>query len=91
MYYLLELIPDDDMYLFFDKRHEREFPNNKYLKSHDSKQESKDIIYLDKNNLYGYVMSEFLPTNGFSWIDPKQFHLKKYTSNSSNGCVLEVD
>ena len=27
--------------------------NNKYLKSYDSKQESKHIIYLDANNLYG--------------------------------------
>ena len=25
---------------------------NKYLKSHDQKQESKHIIYLDANNLY---------------------------------------
>ena len=25
------------------------------------------------------------------WIDPKKFDLNKYTSNSSNGCVPEVD
>ena len=25
------------------------------------------------------------------WIDPKEFDLNKYTSNSSKGCVLEVD
>ena len=30
---------------------------NKYLKSYDPKQQSKDIIYLDANNLYGYAMS----------------------------------
>ena len=34
--------------------------NNKCLKSYDSKQESKHIIYLDKNNLYGYTKSNFL-------------------------------
>ena len=34
--------------------------NNKYLKSYDSKQESKHI-YLDANKLYGYAMSKFLP------------------------------
>ena len=45
--------------------------NNKYLKSYDSKQESKDIIYLHTNNLYDYAMSKFLPTSGFKWIDPK--------------------
>ena len=36
-------------------------------------------------------MSKFLPTNRFKWIDPKEFNLKKYTSNSSKGCALEVD
>ena len=38
---------------------------NKYLKSYDPKQESKHIIYLDANNLYGYVISKFLPTSEF--------------------------
>ena len=61
------------------------------MKSYDPKQESKHIIYLDANNLYGYAMSKFLPTIGFKWIDPKEFHLNKCTSNSSKGCVLEVD
>ena len=28
--------------------------NNKYLKSYHPKQESKHIIYLQENNLYGY-------------------------------------
>ena len=36
-------------------------------------------------------MSKLLPTSGFKWIDPKEFDLNKYTSNSSKGCVLEVD
>ena len=37
------------------------------------------------------VMSKFLATSDFKWIDPKEFGLNKYTSNSSKGCVLEVD
>ena len=65
--------------------------NNKYLKSYDPKQESKHIKYLGAKNLCGYAMSKFLLTSGFKWIDPKEFHLNKYTSNSSKGCVLEVD
>ena len=36
-------------------------------------------------------MSKFLPGSGFKWIDPKEFDLNKYTSNSSKGYVLEVD
>ena len=70
----LELIPDLDMYIFFEKgkrggvsyisnRYSK--ANNKYLKSYDPKQESKHIIYLDANNLYVYAMSKFLPTSSF--------------------------
>ena len=65
--------------------------SNTYLKSYHPKQESKHIIYLEANNLYGYAMSKYLPRNGFKWIDPNDFDLNKYTSNSSKGCVLEVD
>ena len=36
-------------------------------------------------------MPKFLSANGFKWIDPKEFHLNNYTSNSSKGCVFEVD
>ena len=36
-------------------------------------------------------MSKFLPTSDFKWRDPKEFDLNKYNSNSSKGCVLEVD
>ena len=61
------------------------------MKSYDPKQESKHVIYLDWNNLYDYAMSKFLLTNGFEWIDPKEFDLNKYTSNSPKGCVLEAD
>ena len=36
-------------------------------------------------------MSKFLPTSSFKWINPKEFDLNKYTSNSSKGRVLEFD
>ena len=96
----LELIPDPDMYTFFKKgtrggiyhisdRYNK--TNNKYLKSYDPQQESKHIVYLDVNNFYGHAISKFLPARGFKWIDPKEFGLNKYTSNSSKECVLEVD
>ena len=41
--------------------------------------------------MHGYTVSKFLLTSGFKWIDPKEFDLNKYTSNSSKGCVLEID
>ena len=96
----IEIISGLDMYIFFKKgtrggiscifnRYSK--VNNKYLKSYNPKQESKHIIYLDANNLYGYAMWKLLPISRFKWIDPKQFHLNKYTTNSSKGCVPEVD
>ena len=45
--------------------------NNKYLKSYDTKQESKHIISLDGNDSYGYAISKFLPKGEFKWIDRK--------------------
>ena len=60
------------------------------MKSYDPKEESK-LIYLDAINLYGYTMSKFLPTCGFTWTDPHEFDWNEYTSNSSKGCVLKVD
>ena len=36
-------------------------------------------------------MSKFLPTSGSKWIDANESDLNKYASNSSKGCVLEVD
>ena len=39
--------------------------SNRYLKSYDPKQESKQIIYLDTNNLHGYAMSKLqVDSNG---------------------------
>ena len=37
----------------------------KYFKSYDPKQESKQFIYWDTNNFYGYAMSKFLPKSEF--------------------------
>ena len=63
----LELISDIDMHLFIEeglgggiaKRHSK--ANNKYMKCHDGNKESKFMMYLDANNLYGWAMSQYLP------------------------------
>ena len=78
-----ELISDAVMYLLFEKGMGSEVfyisrrysqVNNKYLNSYDPKQEPKHI-YLDSNNLYGYVMSKFLSTGKFKWSDPNDLDL----------------
>ena len=64
----LELISDNDMYLFLEKevrggmsyiakRYSKD--NNKYMKLYNSKPKT-DIMYLDANNLHGSAMSQYL-------------------------------
>ena len=86
----LELIPDPDMYIFFEIgtrggvsyiSNRCSKANNKGFKFYHPKQESKHNIYLEVNNLYGYAMAKFFPTNEFKWIDLKVFDPKKYTTN----------
>ena len=66
----LEKISDIDKYLFIEKgsrggisyiakRHAK--ANNKYMSDYNSEEPSKFIPYLDKNNLYGWAVSEYLP------------------------------
>ena len=95
----LELIIDSEMYKFFEKGTKGGIdiflidiakPKINIL-SLLTQNKNPNIKYLEANNLYGYAMSKFLPTSGFKWIDPKQFDLNEYTSNSSKGCVFEVD
>ena len=30
-------------------------------------------MYLDANNLYGWAMSQYLPTGGFRWMTEKKY------------------
>ena len=68
----LDLISDANMYLFFEKGMTGGVfyickiyskTNSEYLKSYDSKQEARPIIYLDANSLQCYAMFKFLPTS----------------------------
>jgi len=74
----LELLSDADMVLMIEKgirggvsmiskRYAK--ANNKYMKNYDKTQKSLFIKYLDANNLYGWAMSEKLPTHGFRWMN----------------------
>ena len=99
----LELMVDIDMFQFIEKgmrggisyianRYGK--ANNKYMKNYDEKTPSKYIMYLDANNLYGWAMSQYLPTGNFKWLSQNQIektNLGKYTENSKKGLILEVD
>ena len=96
----LELISDVDMFLFIEKgmrggisyianRYGK--ANNKYMKNNNPEEASKYIAYLDANNLYGWAMSQYLPTGGFKWLTEEEVDLSKYNDESEKGLVLEVD
>ena len=60
--------------------------NNKYMENYDKSKPSKYIQYLDANNLYGWAMSQKMPTHGFKWM--KDTEIKDWKKHS---CILEVD
>ncbi len=99
----LELMVDIDMFIFIEKgmrggvsyianRYGK--ANNKYMKKYDEGELSKYIMYLDANNLYGWAMSQYLPTGGFKWLTQKQINkinLASYKEDGNKGLILEVD
>ena len=99
----LELMTDIDMFQFMElslrggisyiaNRYGK--ANNKYMKQYDEKAPSKYIMYLDANNLYGWAMSQYLPTGEFRWMTQKQIDktdLAKYNEDGKKGLILEVD
>ena len=68
--------------------------NNKYMKEYNEKALSKYIMYLDANNLYGWAMSQYLPTGNFKWMrdkEIKRIDLGKYKADGKKGLILEDD
>ena len=105
----LQLLSDYDMLMMFErgirggithisKRYAE--ANNKYMKNYNPEKESSYIQYLDANNLYGWAMSQNLPTHGFKWmknitLEKVDEILEKANHSMSNlgrkGYIFEVD
>ena len=66
--------------------------NNKYMGDRfEPKSESSYLQYLDANNLYGWAMSQPLPTGGFKWVDVNPNKISELTTRTDKGYILEVD
>ena len=65
------------------------------MKNYDKDMVSSYLEYLDRNNLYGWAMSQKLPVNGFEWVEElsqfKEDFIKNYDEDSNKGYFLEVD
>ena len=102
----LELLLDPDMLLMFERGirggitqsvHRWAAANNPYMGSeYDPSHPTKYLQYLDANNLYGWAMSQPLPTGGFHWVDLDESNGFKHVVDElakckDHGYVLEVD
>ena len=96
----LELMSDVDMFLFIEKGMRGGISyianrygkgNNKYMENYNPEESSKYIMYLDANNLYGWAMSQYLPTGGFKWLNEEEVDLSKLDDESKKGLILEVN
>ena len=97
----LEKISDIDQYLFIEKgtrggvsyiakRYAK--ANNKYMSDYESNKPSTFITYLDKNNLYGWAMSEYLPYGEFERLkNVVELDVMSINEKSDVGYILEVD
>ena len=99
----LELIIDVHMYQIIEKgmrggvsyiANQYGKANNKYMNKYDEKAPSKYMMHLDANNLYGWAVSQYLPTGNFRWMTDKEISkidLGKYKADGKKGLILEVD
>ena len=98
----LQLLTDYDMLMMFEKgirggishiskRYAE--ANNKYMKDFDKTKPSTFIQYLDANNLYGWAMSQKIPTHGFKWMDINIPSVLKILEKKDTkiGYIFEVD
>ena len=95
----LELITDIDMYLMVEKglrggvsyianRYSK--PNNKYLSDYDKDKDSSYLMYLDANNLYGWAMSQPLPTGKFKRLKSDKWN-NIFKKKQGIGYFVECD
>ena len=97
----LELLTDSDMLLMFEQgiiagitQVVRKYAsaNNKYMgDKFDPKEDTTYLQYPDANNLYGWAMSQPLPTGGFKWVDVNPNEISELATRADEGYILEVN
>ena len=65
------------------------------LPGYDASRPHVNLIYLDANNLYGWVMSQPLPTIGFRFLQLDEIKalvpVGKLSNGAEDGYIFEVD
>ena len=68
--------------------------NNEFVEGYDSGREKSFVTYWDVNNLYGAAMLEYLPYDGFEWVDESEvdgIDFSCVSASSNVGYFLKVD
>ena len=69
--------------------------NNKHTKDYNKDEEEPLLQYDDANNLYGFVMIQPLPADGFKFVKNVskigEDFIKNYDEDSDKGYILEAD
>ena len=97
----LGLLTDPDMLLMFKHGirggitqavHKYAAANNKYMgDKFDPNEDATYLQYLDANSLYGWAMSQPIPTGGFKWVDVNPNKISELSAREDKGYLLEVD
>ena len=101
----LELLSDIDMFLFFKRlvRGGISMISNRYGKANNPymgdkfnpEEVIKYLMYYDANNLYGFIMCEKLPIDGFEWLTEDEienlFNNQTMEVWKKTPCVVEVE
>ena len=57
----------------------------------DPNEDTTYLQYLEMNNLYGWAMSQPLPTGGFKCVDVNPNEISELATRTDKGYILEVD
>ena len=97
----LELLTNPDMLLMFEwgirsgiTQVVRKYAsaNNKYMGNRFNPNEDTTYLqYLDANNLYGWAMSQPLPTGGCKWVDVNHNEISELATRTDKGYLLQAD
>jgi len=72
--------------------HRHSVANNKYMSNYDPLMPSIYNIYLDANNLYGWAMSQYLPSGSYEWNNNMSLdNILNTPDNNDIGYIIECD
>ena len=99
----LQLFDNEEMYTFLERSirggvsqisKRVAIANNENCQDFDPLKPISHLIYLDANNLYGWAMSQSLPTHDFRWLTFEEIanlDIRNISKDAEYGYIYEVD